>query len=257
MARHIQKRKRSSGLRPMTKKRKFARKSRRTMSTTSQAGRGVSTIRFSARRMSKRKWKTALWNATMFKTHYRSINSFATIVNSPAGGAAYTTAVFPALRFLAQPFYISTGGAISNDLANPVPTFDGDVILRGGTIGMTIANNPTDADALTVCVMLIATSAGYNATAIPATVSIGWEPSLIPNFQQQVGRILLRKEFLIQNANSVDVQYKLPIRKFQPHSFINDEFSYVWVVLVSSPSGTAESVTITRYLNCSFCADGQ
>lgn len=245
-----------SGVRPF-KRRRFVR-GRRSTNFTSQSGIGGG-IRFKSRRVRRSTWRSMLWKTTLQKEHWRSYQAVSTTPTTLASTTTMSSVALPAIRFT-NPFWVAAGGAISPDGSTALPLFSGDVVVRGGTMGLRLTNqlDTTAANAVNVhgMVYLVKTSKNYTPGGFPGTVFVGFDPTLISDFDTLVGRVLYRKSFLLKDAESALIEYRLRIQKFDVGDYVNDRNSYVWfIVLGSVDTATSHGVVATRYFNLSFSAD--
>lgn len=264
MARGMQTRKRSrpvsfAGSKP-AKRRRFARKrGRKATNFTSQSGAGGG-LNYKSKKLSRRRWNNMLWNTTLMKEHYRSNAAAQTTVNSPASITSMTVSQQSALRFLGNQFYVATGGAIAPDATDPLPLFTGDIIIRGGKMGIRITNTfdttATTQNSMQGVVMLVKTTKNYQPAGLPATVPVGWDTSLFPDFNTIIGKVVYRKTFLLRDADSANIEYRLKITKLDEGDYLNDFNTYMWYVFVGNVDvASARSMNITYYYNLSFAAD--
>lgn len=252
------KRKRNNGSSRPFKKRRFNR-GRKSNNFTSQSGFGGG-IRFKSRKVSRSRWSRMLWNNTIQRTHYRSNNAATGTFNTPATTVSMTVSSSPALRFATQQFYIAGGGAIAPDAAQPLPTFTGMFTVRGATIGLRLVNTfdttAASQNTLNGMAYLIKTSNNFTVANIPATVVVGWDPTLIQDFKTLIGTIIYRKQFLLRDAESALIEYRLRVHNIDPGDYVNDRNTYYWIVIAGNVDVTAaRTFTYTAYYNMSFSAD--
>jgi len=238
------------------KKRSYGGGRSTTLTTQTGAGR---TFGFKGKKISKKSWNSMLWKNSLQKSHYRS--AWAITFNYPtlASPAVSDVRYLSADDNTAAPFWQAAGGALGEDSGVLAPGFAGDIIFRGGTLGLIIGNtnDAVDFDNIRAEVYLIKTGERFDGAAIPATVALGWDPSLIQDFKSRVGRIIKRWDFLIDNNNSVEIKYRKPIQKHDQGEYVNGFHRYFWFILASNASGAATPTTVqvTRYMNASFSGD--
>lgn len=264
MARTNQTRKRSrplsfGGTKPA--KRRFTRKRRATRSKnfTSQKGSG-SGLTFRSKKTTRSKYKRMLWDSTSMKEHYRSCVCAADTFLTPATTTAMTVISQASLRFVANPFYTAAGGAISPDSAQALPLFTGDVIIRGGMIGLRLTNTFDSAapanNTLQGVVFLVRTTKNYTPAALPATIPVGWDPTLVQDFNTKIGRIVYRKSFLLRDTDSANIEYRLRLRKVDVGDYVNEFNELIWIVIGGNVDvSTARVMNVQYYYNLSFSAD--
>lgn len=245
-----------------SKKRKFTRRGRGRKSNafTSQSGSGGA-INYKSRKTSRRAYKNHLWNSTLFKEHYRSIGAVGTTMNTPATFNTMTILAEKAIdNGAAANFWLAAGGAIPPDALQPLPAFSGDVIIRGGKIGLRLANTldsvATAATTVHGVAMLIRTTKNFAAGVITTPQLVGWDTSVIPNFDTQVGRVIYRKNFLLKDSDTSLIEYRLKLQKIDVGDFNATFNTYLWVIMVGNvDNATAHGVAVTKYFNLSFSAD--
>lgn len=253
MVRGTHTRKRS---RPMTRKRRTRstrKRGRRSSGLTSKSGTGGS-FGFRARRISRRSWNHKLWDSTLQKQHVRSNFSTTELLTSGASANLYASHLRSALtNTAAAQFWTAAGGALPID-TGIVPVVQGDLVIRGGMIGIKCINAPGTADPINVSVFLIKVGDEFDNGLIPATTFHGWDPTVTPEFNQRLGRIVLRKTFLIENGNVAELKYRLPITKIDGISFTLERNQFYWFIQVNS-ANVGDTLLFTRYHNLSFSAD--
>lgn len=220
---------------------------------TSKAG-GAVKFGFKSRRVGQRRWRSVLWRDTLAQTHYRSNNAINTINTNSGNAQQYQTTPFAALRIGGQQFYTQAGGAIPPD-GGTVGLFLGNIVIRGGIIGMRVCNINSGATTIGVRVYLIKTSENVSFSSIPANVPIGWDPTLVQDFQKNIGTVVLKREAILENNAALDVKYRLRPWKIDRDLFDLDQRSYVWLVLQNDFEGAASAVSNCAYFNISFAAD--
>jgi len=272
MARTTQTRKRSRPFGPSRrfKRRRFARRRRRTSrfkGLTNRNSGPVSIGRFRARRIPKRVYRNWLWMSTSQKSHYRSVGSSPSVVTTPATLVDATLfTVTPGGNVAGNVFWIPAGGAQSEDTGVAVPSFIGDIILRGGVSRVSISNRidpivtqPTDC--VRVTVFTVWTNKDIPGFAFPATVPIGWDPSVFPDFQRH-GRVIGRREAILKpDGEALELYYRHRIAKIDQNEFVAGGNRLQYFILVSqmgnSDAAQPEVVDVVTTINYSFSADAQ
>jgi len=189
--------------------------------------------------------------------HYRAIKSVSSQFNTQAGVDTMTCVPFSALRPSGVNFWTAAGGAVTPDAANTLPVFTGNLILRGGMIGLRLTNNfdTTDGQRNTLAgtVMLVRTTKQYVVGSIPGSVPVGWDPSYIQDFTSKVGTILYKKNFLLRDADICNVEYRLKVRAIDQTDYFSDWSQLVWMVLGGNVDIAAvRTMSLTAYYNISF-----
>jgi len=262
---HTRKRSRPSSGPFMTKRRRIMKRRRVRKSTnwTSQSGRGGG-LGFARRRTSRRAFRRILWNATTPQNHFRS-NGVATVnILTPAGAGTtgtMTVSVFASRRPASSNFYTAAGGAINPD-GGVIPTFltNADITIRGGIYGLRLCNAPdlsdADKDPVSCIVYAIRTTKNWNASNVPATVNVGWDPTLTQDFQTNIGKVIFKKVFLITDAEVINIERRMAIQKIDQTEYTNSQSEIIWMVLAGNTSSVTSKVVLgTMYHNLSFVAD--
>jgi len=244
-----------------TKKRKssFKRASRRggrrTADFTSLNTRGTS-IGFRGRKVSRRAFKKHLWDSTLFKSHYRSVRAIAGDVVTQTNDVASTIFGLNMYKFDANPFWTSTGGAVTVDTGVTLPTFIGDIILRGGVYTATFAN--TSANDVKLNLYYTTTVPDPVITIVPTTSAISWDPSVTPDFNSQVGKPWMNKTVLLEGGNSYSISHRFKIQKIDQTTYIVEGLTpIIWVCLSNIGNSSANTIRVARSYNLSFSADAQ
>lgn len=269
MARGIHTRKRSGGvLRRSGKKRRFTRRRRTTRNgrtTTSRASAATSVGTFRTRRTPARRWRRMLWNDTIAKQHYRSMDDIATPANTPN---TIIDANFFQVAGLPNSFWTPGGGAQAADPGVLVPTFSGDITLRGGIARIALANrvNPADtapSDPVRCTVYAIWSNSNTASFTFPVNpVPIMWDPSAIPDFHRY-GRVLFRRETILKgDGEALQCYFKFKPQKIDQAIFNLGGSKLVWFIVLSQMTNTeatavAENVDIVTSHSISFSADAQ
>lgn len=237
------------------KRRGFKKRGRKVQSATSKSGFARAVGTFKSRRVSARRFRSNLWNSTLFKSHYRSVYGTSVVestnVAANVGNVNGTLALHPDANL----FWTGAGGANPLDVGGGIPGFNGDIIIRGGIIGMTLANDLADTTSQKIKVFLVKTGKAFDLAGFPTSVQVGWDPTIFPDFTTNIGRVLLSREVLLENVNSVDITYRLPVMKIEQVDFTLGKDQFFWILIGNSPSGTSATYTRTAYFNLSFSGD--
>jgi len=244
-----------------SKKRRVTRRgrARKSIAFTSQSGSG-SAVQYKARRTSRRAYRKHLWDSTLFKEHYRALGSVVTSFNTPASVSTISILVEKAIdNGSGSVFWLTAGGALPPDSGATLPFFSGDITVRGGKLGLRLANvlDPAiSAETLQGTVLLVKTTKNWTPAAITTPQPLGWDTSLVQDFDTRVGRIIYRKNFLLKDADTALIEYRLPLHKIDANDFQLVYNTYVWVIMAGNASqATVDTMTITKYFNLSFAAD--
>jgi len=241
------------------KRRRTARRGRKTNAFTSQSGTGGG-LTFKARKTSRSAYRKHLWDSTLYKEHYRSNAAVSFGISTNNNTTDLNVAAEIALKTGVNDFFIGAGGARSPDASVSLPLFNGNLIVRGGMIGMRICNNMdpvlANTSSLHGTILLLKTTKNFVPANIPGTVQHGWDPSLIQDFDTRIGRILYRKNFLLRDAEAAVVEYRLKCEKIDINDFFGSFNTYLWLVLVGNTDGIiSHQLTGTKYWNLSFVGD--
>lgn len=242
---------------------KRKRVSKKSTNWTSQSSHGGG-LGFSRKRTSRRAFKRILWNSTVPQNHFRSNGSATSNILTPAGAgspATMSVTIVASRRTAGNNFYTAAGGAINPD-GGVIPTFltNADITVRGGIYGLRLCNAPdltdTDKDPVSCIVYAIRTTKNWNATNVPASVNVGWDPTLTQDFQTNIGKVIFRKNFLITDGEVVNIERRFTIQKIDQTEYVNSISEIVWFILAGNTSGVTSKVVLgTSYHNLSFVAD--
>lgn len=271
MARTLQTRKRSRGvvlMRPakrgrfVRRRRRFSGRSRLRGLTTRASG-PSSIGRFRTRRTSRRAFRKFLWTSTLHKTHWRAVG---TAVSASVGTGNDLTQASLTRVIPGNAFWTAAGGARPVDTGGVVPTFIGDIILRGGVSTLSVSNTPEllgpGADPVRVVIFTVWTNKDPAALVFPTVESITWDPSVLPDFSR-FGRVLNRREAILKgDGEVVEVFFRHRVQKIDQNVYNNGGNRLNWFVLVGQTTNTEavpveETVRIQNSINYSFAADAQ
>lgn len=232
-------------------KRTFKRKrASKVINFTSQSGFGKS-LPFRGRKLGAKTWRSKLWNDTLAKPHYRS---------SAASSGAMTSNVDPTLGTVARldaitTFWTAAGGAAIIDSGTTLPLFTGDIVIRGGKLGLRIYNESTG-QPMNVKVWLTRDSRTPNYSSLVSPQPISFDMSLLTEFRKLFGTILLQKDYLLETNAQAEIEYRLRVQKIDQREWV-DGRRYQWWIMVSDPDTTAGTAQcrLVSYFNMSFCAD--
>jgi hypothetical protein len=259
---HTRKRSRPSTGPFVTKRRRIMkrRRTRKTTNWTSQRGSG-SGISFSKKRTSRRQFKRLLWNSSVAQTHYRSNFAFTTAISTAGIPSTMTVTVIASRRFNNQNFWTTAGGAINPD-GGTIPTFatNSDFTIRGGIFGIRMTNSPdvldSDKDSIQIIAYLVRTTKNWNSSNLPASVPVGFDPTLVQDFQTNIGKVVYKKEFLLEDTGVSVIERRMGLSKIDITEYQNSQSEFVWIILSGINSGvTVKGVTIVTYYNLSFVGD--
>lgn len=210
---------------------------------------------FRSKRTSAAAYRRRLWNSTLDATHYRSAYNVSFSLTSQATSQTSTTSLINALHGDANFLWYAAGGAV-DPTGGAVPTGWGpSFIIRGGMITWNAANFNAGTQSMKVTLYLIKSGANFDTTSFPASVFDNWDPSLIANFKDNYGKILMKKVMMIENDGVAEVSYRLPVHKIMQADFVLNRHTYIWIALLNGPEAAANSVRCTIGHNLSFVGD--
>jgi len=207
--------------------------------------------------MSASAFRRQLLRATNFKSHYRSELTAASEIDLQASLASGTVDRTDAYFDGANPFWVAAGGLRSIDVGVAPPIFQDDIILRGGIVGIRYTNS-ANSDAKSLRVFLIRTTGDPDFSNIPTTFGVGYDPTITAEFRQQVGSVLMAREFTLEQDDQASIEYKVPPQKIDQGGSINNvAYRLQWITLVHNTADPSADQTITRvkYWNLSFSGD--
>jgi len=265
MARFNQTRKRS---RPQSgrvlKRRRFSRFKRNARRIRSSGSGGVN-LPFRARKLSKSRYRRSLWNATQHLTHYRAEYTNTAAVNTPASFSDPTTVSHYADEAVGgDSFTFPNGGLLIADTGiTPVFT-GGNIVRRGGQYNLTIFNNvENDAahgDNIGYNIALIRCSYGFDKTALDAIVPQTFSSlNAVHDFRQRFGTIVVQKNGVLKQEESVSISWRAPIQKIDWGSYNGTKkgpSKLVWWITVRNGFGNAVQSCRYKYgYSISFTGD--
>lgn len=226
------------------------------------------------RRISKRQFRRLLWNQTITATKFKSTFVSTGTSTTPANTTGSTVTKYWAAGIANDskiPFWLSGAGLIQlsgsiasvTDPTETPPTFNSDLIIRGGTLSFTITNDTETADVgndiIIAKIVLLKTGSNWTANGASYDNSLNTSvPSygIVPDFKTNVGYICLEKDFMIKDGESATVTYKLPVQKINIGDYMNERFAYVWYLSISNAYiGSAQTCHYYKSHNISFCGD--
>jgi len=218
------------------------------------------TLPYRSKKLSASAFRRKLWQDTLSSQHYRSVDSNAVAQTTGATTGAGSVGLYTPLLSAAggNPFWTVAGGLLPPDTAGVSPIFRGDVVLRGGKIGISISAAGTVPDATIVKVWTVKTVSNPIVARVVTPQSLGWDPSMSPDFISEFGRVISYREACINgNFPILTVEHRLKVQKIDQASFVDDfGHQYVFIVhVVNAVDTTDTSLTVIPYHNVSFSAD--
>lgn len=230
----------------------------RTNFTSGQLG-NVSNIGWRTKRVSRSRWRRMLWQSTLFTPHYRSVLTSSAARTVPA---SIDLGIMNVSQAIVNNFWTAGGGAILLDAGVALPTFRGDITLRGGVSKMWLSNDAA-VDAVRAKIYLIWTNHNPDAATLTSldgtTVEAGFDPSMVPDFMRS-GKVIKSYEYiLLPGQKPVEVLYRYKIRKIDQAVHNANGEQLFWMTILSQMSnvdGGTQSVVFGRTHNVSFTGDG-
>lgn len=237
------------------KKRRVARRPvRRSTAFSTQTGSG-SGFGFRSKKISRRAWNKKLWDSTLQKSHYRSNGAQGGSVNTATSQSQMSVVTTQAMDNGVGAFWTQGGGCIELNDGEGVPTFVGDIIVRGGKFGIKLFNGATDRPVM-IQVWLVKSAPRPTTANLPATVQMGWDPSTVPEFIQDIGKIIFRREFQLETLAEMTIERRTGIMKIDQENWATGAQRFIWIIAAADPvAASAVTVGITTYFNCSFSGD--
>lgn len=246
----------TSRLRKRTRfaKRKVTRKGgRRTIDYTSQNTTGHA-VGFRGRKTSRRVFQRHIWNSTVFKPHYRSVNTQEISLSTDASSSAGTVQFLNMYKFAGNGFGTVAGGAREIDVGAGVPTFESSsFVLRGGRYTMTIVNQSSSDIKLKM--WRITTGNNPDFTIVGASENAAWDPSVTPDFFNQIGKPFMSREVLIEGNENYTFSTRFKTQKIDENAYGLDARSPYICILASSFDGSNAPFKVIQSYNLSFTAD--
>lgn len=247
-----------------TRRSRFARRrGRRTNSYTTRSS-NANSFGFRSKRISRRAWARKLWDSTLQKSHYRSVAASLETINSVGNATIVQSYVAQAMDNTLGVFWTTAGGAIDVD-GGTMPLFTDDIVIRGGKVGVHLSNqDPQATDNLNVDVYLyeLPNNGTFNGTglgtaAVPVTWPYGWDPTMFPEMQVQLGRLRMKKSVVLKEYENAVIEYRLRVKKIDTAAWIGEGSGrFFWLIVTGNPSNNnVGTLNVNRYFNLSFAGD--
>lgn len=244
---------RKFGIRRRTRRRGTLSRTRGVSWTTQSAGsRGLG---YKNRKTSARNWHRILWRDTAAKSHFRSNAAQSSTVTTPVSAALMITNQRQALNATGT-FWTAAGGTVPLDVGATVPTFNGDIILRGGKVGISFYNSSATVP-LYIQLFLVRDVPRDVLTNIPLNPAVGWDHTHVPEFFTDIAKyIITQKQFTLLPNGVAQTEVRLKPMKIDQQDWITDQQQLTWLIAVTDYDGVAANVVrITHYHNVSFSGD--
>lgn len=224
---------------------------------TSNSSRSLSgqSVTFRTKRISRRRYRNHLWNSTLFKDHYRTLQSFTGTYSTPASQSVGSTALHYPLLISGNGFWLAAGGAQRIDTTIALPTNFREIIIRGGIYTMkwyNPASFPVNLDIWEIALNKVVT----NLANIPNTPNIGWDPSMVPDFANDVGKVTKKTNFILQPGQSFSITRRVRVRKIDIEGWLlGFQQPAILTHGTTLGSSTAQVINFVHSYNLSFSAD--
>jgi len=235
---------------------------------------------FRTRKLGSRRWRNVLWRDTQSNTHYRSHWAITALYMVPVN--TMDTALVncePMVSTLfgntveADPFWLGTGGLQPHETGKPLALFgDNDIILRGGIASLVFAPATTSLIPLKVRLWVVRTNPIIDPAIILAiqgvAKGVNWDPTLVPEFRQDFGKIIFSKEILLEpGAQPTQIKWRQQVQKIDQATWQGstgppvvpgaNKLYWMWMVIPNSVQATptSEPLYIQKGYNVSFSSD--
>jgi hypothetical protein len=153
-------------------------------------------------------------------------------------------------------FYTAAGGLQALDTGITPGSFNSDVILRGGRVGLTFVAPEAITDDIGVTMYTVWTAKNADFTKVPATITWGSNLDAGADFDQ-FGKILFKQEYIINNRYpAVQIERRLKVQKIDQDSFEEGGQQIVYVaVLTNLVASTARALAFIVHHDVSFSGD--
>jgi len=240
---------------------RFPRRSRN-QTWTIQTAKGLGQ-QYRTRRMKPRTWRAILWRDTMAKQHFRSIgNGGVNITTDTTAGQGLVQALYP--TFVGNPgpttaFWTTTGGLVTPDTGASAITFGaGDMVIRGGRVGLTITVPDAVTDEICINIWVVKLTKRPDSGLLPTTWIYGSNLDYAPEFNQQYGKILYSKRAIVNNSYpAFTLEHRLKVQKIDQEIWGTDlGDQIIFLVSAANMQDTTQNTLIAQvYHDMSFVAD--
>jgi len=239
------------------KKRRTNRRRRTNVtSMTRWASTGSTENPFRSRKLSARKYRSMLWDSTMFKTHYRSADAQIHTLSTPASQITQNVTHVPADNNGVDFFWLGNGGAVTPDSGVAMPTLRHDLLLRGGIMTITCTNNVLITAPVKVTITGVKSGLNYDPTNFNGVYPIGWDYTMFPEFKKSIGTTVCQKSFILGNQDSATMTMRARIAKIDQDDHATGYRRWYWILRVHNlETGLGQDVTFMKSFNFSFTGD--
>jgi len=276
------------GSRMVAKRRRLVTRNRRRSSVITQTTRqlrGSNPFAFRGRKLSRKAYRIALFNATRFKTHFRSVFASSDALGTPNNVVDCSPYAVRALTGAATLEFWRTAGGLQDPSFGEVPAWATlatadpiTIILRGGRLFLTTSLPLGSVDAVKVRVQLIfcrQQRRNVGDTAFSTTIGepgvaggwlgttginlngpgygagavrpLGWDIMQAPDAAQYLFRPVLDRSFDLKAGDSMSTFWKIKPYKMDVGIFKDDGgYAPMWFVYVTQDNNSnALSETVT------------
>jgi hypothetical protein len=164
-------------------------------------------------------------------------------------------------------FWAAAGGAQAVDTGVAVPSFDSDIVLRGGIARIHVMN-PEDDVPMRVKIYGVWAASRPSAAVYTAVHnqnrSLEWDPSIEADFHE-FGKVLFVKEAMLANINeTIECVYKFKPQKIDQHEHLGSATqpsgNQLWWMVTIAPLTTnviSDLAPFVKSFNLSFVGDAE
>jgi len=129
------------------------------------------------------------------------VSSFSTGTQPGGGTTAVVRPTFVGTPSATTAFWTPTGGLQPKDTGSTDPVFaDGDLVIRGGQIGINFTVVDAMTTEVTIRVWTVWLHSEPNDAAVPPVVSYGAQLTSAPDFEAKFGKVIDYKEATVNNS---------------------------------------------------------
>lgn len=244
-----------------TKRRYNASRKRRGLSWTTSSG-SAKSMNYRSKKLKRSSYRSHLWRMTLAETHFRSAgNTATTVTTGTSPGSGTVSLVLP--TFIGTPgpttaFWTTTGGLQIPDVGSSAYTFSGgNMVIRGGQVGITISAPDTVTDDCNVKIFVVSLAARPDFTLLPGTAPYGTMIDSNPDFSR-FGKILYVKERTMNyQSPTFTLVHRLRVQKIDIEDWgttLGSQIAFV-VVATNMIDTTANALSAVVWHDMSFAAD--
>lgn len=214
---------------------------------------------FKSRKISRKSWNHKLWDSTLQKAHYRVAATWVDSITAPANRTQAQHTIFQAMSN-GNAFWTAAGGALDID-GGTIPLFLDDLVIRGGTLSVTLTyvdDTITLGDHCKLRIALIKGAQNINFGTFNGTRDANWDTTMFPEFTSTIGSVVFSREFDLQNnGTSMTFKRRIGIRKIDQGQWVTlGGARHYWYISATNPVNSASvPITLTFGMNMSFSGD--